>query len=137
MKLAIFIFYHKNERSTKCRSTPCLKKYQTLFVRNFARVKCFMRFLKRTFPLYMNWGELFLFSSAIKRDIIQWKRTRRSQFFQENIRALTHIHELSQIELCAYLLLYQSGQIFNPWPLKKDLFDAHARRGTQTLHVGL
>lgn len=43
----------------------------------------------------------------------QWKRTRRSQLFREDIQSTTHIHEISQLELCAQLLEYQSGGIIN------------------------
>ncbi len=43
----------------------------------------------------------------------QWKRTRRSQLFREDIRDLTNIHEISQIELFAQLLVHQSGNILN------------------------
>lgn len=43
----------------------------------------------------------------------QWKRTRRSQLFREDIRELTHIHEISQIELFAQLLSHQSSNILN------------------------
>lgn len=43
----------------------------------------------------------------------QWKRTRRTQLFREDIRDLTHIHEISQLELFAQLLTHQSGSILN------------------------
>lgn len=43
----------------------------------------------------------------------QWKRTRRSQLFREDIRDLTQLHEVAQLELCAHSLEYQSGNILN------------------------
>ena len=43
----------------------------------------------------------------------QWKRTRKTQLFREDIRDLTSIHEISQLELCAEMLGYQTGHILN------------------------
>jgi predicted AAA+ superfamily ATPase len=51
----------------------------------------------------------------------RWKRTRRAQLFREDIRDLTHIHEISQLELCAEILSYQSGQILNRSSLANKL----------------
>lgn len=51
----------------------------------------------------------------------QWKRTRRSQLFREDIRDITRIHEISQLELFASLLPYQSGQILNRSSYAKKL----------------
>lgn len=51
----------------------------------------------------------------------QWKNTRRSQLFREDIRDLTHIHEISQLELCAQILSYQSGSILNRTTIAKKL----------------
>ena len=51
----------------------------------------------------------------------QWKRTRRSQLFREDIRDITRIHEISQLELFAQLLPHQSGQIFNRSSFSKKL----------------
>lgn len=43
----------------------------------------------------------------------QWRRNRQTQLFKEDIRDLSHIHEISQLELCATLLSHQSGNILN------------------------
>lgn len=51
----------------------------------------------------------------------RWKRTRKAQLFREDIRDLTHIHEISQLELCAEILAYQTGQILNRTTLAKKL----------------
>jgi predicted AAA+ superfamily ATPase len=51
----------------------------------------------------------------------QWRRMRRSQLFREDIRDMTHVHEISQLELCAQLLEYQSGGILNRSALGQKL----------------
>lgn len=60
----------------------------------------------------------------LKRDLemyTQWKKMRRSQLFREDIRDMTHVHEISQLELCAQLLEYQSGGILNRSALAQKL----------------
>lgn len=60
----------------------------------------------------------------LKRDLemyTQWKKTRRSQLFREDIRDMTHVHEIAQLELCAQLLEYQSGGILNRSALGQKL----------------
>jgi hypothetical protein len=51
----------------------------------------------------------------------QWKRTRRLQLFREDMRDLTNIHEISQLELCAQILGHQSGCILNRSTIAKKL----------------
>jgi len=51
----------------------------------------------------------------------QWKRTRRAQLFREDVRDLTNVHEISQLELCAQILGYQSGCILNRAIIAKKL----------------
>lgn len=51
----------------------------------------------------------------------QWKRTRRTQLFREDVRDLTSVHEVSQLELCAQILSYQSGCILNRSTIAKKL----------------
>ena len=41
---------------------------------------------------------------------LQWKRLKYQQLFREDLRDLTRVHELSQIELLAKLLSHQVGQ---------------------------
>eukprot|EP01132_Coremiostelium_polycephalum_P000218 gene218-287_t len=43
----------------------------------------------------------------------QWRRTRKTQLFREDIRDLTQVHEISQLELCAEMIGYQTGNILN------------------------
>ena len=43
----------------------------------------------------------------------KWKSTRYKQLFEEDIRDLTHIHEVAQLELLAQLLTHQAGQLLN------------------------
>ena len=43
----------------------------------------------------------------------KWKLTRFKQFFEEDIRDLTQIHELAQLELLSDLLKHQAGQLLN------------------------
>jgi predicted AAA+ superfamily ATPase len=50
-----------------------------------------------------------------------WKRTRRAQLFKEDIRDLTHIHEISQLELCVEIFSYQSRHISNRSALTNKL----------------
>lgn len=68
------------------------------------------------------------FLSRSVEDYNQWKRLRRTQLFREDIRDLTNIQEISQIELCAQFLIAQSGCIFNRSTLSKKL-----RVGIQTI----
>lgn len=51
----------------------------------------------------------------------QWRRTRRSQLFREDIRDLTNVHEISNLELCAQILEYQTGSIFNRSTIAKKI----------------
>lgn len=51
----------------------------------------------------------------------RWKNTRKSQLFREDIRDLTHIHEISQLELCAQILSHQCGSILNRSSISKKL----------------
>lgn len=44
---------------------------------------------------------------------LRWKKLRDQQLFQEDIRDLTHIHEISQMKLLAELLRLQVGQLVN------------------------
>ncbi len=44
---------------------------------------------------------------------LRWKKLRDQQLFQEDIRDLTHIHEISQMKLLAELLRLQAGQLLN------------------------
>lgn len=44
---------------------------------------------------------------------LRWKKLRDHQIFQEDIRDLTHIHEISQMKLLAELLRLQVGQLLN------------------------
>jgi len=43
----------------------------------------------------------------------KWKRLRRQLLFQEDIRDLTNIHEIGQVELLAEFLRQQAGQLSN------------------------
>lgn len=43
----------------------------------------------------------------------KWKQTRHKQFFREEVRELTQIHEVGQLELLAELIRHQSGQLLN------------------------
>jgi hypothetical protein len=51
----------------------------------------------------------------------RWRRTRRSQLFREDIRDMTSIHDMAQLEVCAQLLTHQSGQIVNRSAISKKL----------------
>jgi predicted AAA+ superfamily ATPase len=51
----------------------------------------------------------------------QWKRTRRMQLFREDIRGIMDIREISQLELCAQMLIHQSGRIVNRSTIAKKL----------------
>lgn len=42
-----------------------------------------------------------------------WKRTRQQQLFREDIRDLTHIQEINQLEILAEILKLQAGQLLN------------------------
>jgi uncharacterized protein len=75
-----------------------------------------------------NWEALYEFGGFpvpfFKRQLgsyRQWRRMRRTQLFREDIRDITHIHEISQLELCAQLLEYQSGGILNRSALGQKL----------------
>jgi predicted AAA+ superfamily ATPase len=51
----------------------------------------------------------------------RWKRLRLKQLFQEDLRDLTRIHELSQIQILAELLRQQAGQLTNYSSLAKKI----------------
>jgi predicted AAA+ superfamily ATPase len=75
-----------------------------------------------------DWEALYQFGGFpvpfLKRDLemyTQWKKTRRSQLFREDIRDTTHVHEIAQLELCAQLLEYQSDGILNRSALGQKL----------------
>lgn len=53
------------------------------------------------------------FLKANKRFYNRWKRLRTEQLFYEDIRDLTKINEISQIELLAELIKEQSGRLVN------------------------
>ena len=75
-----------------------------------------------------DWEALYQFGGFpvpfLKRDLKrykQWRRMRRAQLFREDIRDMTHVHEISQLELCAQLLEYQVGCILNRSTLGQKL----------------
>lgn len=75
-----------------------------------------------------HWSALYNFGGFpvpfLERSVLsynQWKNTRRSQLFREDIRDLTHIHEISQLELCAQILGFQSGGILNRSSMARKL----------------
>ncbi len=53
------------------------------------------------------------FMKQDKRFYHQWQNLRQEQLFKEDIRALSQIQDLAQLELLAYHLKYQSGQLLN------------------------
>ena len=56
-----------------------------------------------------------------KKGYLQWKRSRISQLFREDVRDLTNIKEVSKLELCAQLLEYQSSNILNRTTISKHI----------------
>jgi uncharacterized protein len=48
-----------------------------------------------------------------KKFHLRWKKLRDQQIFQEDLRDLTHIHEISRMKLLAELLRLQVGQLIN------------------------
>lgn len=51
----------------------------------------------------------------------RWKRTREDQTFKEDIRELTQVQEISQMEVLAALIKEQSGQLLNKASLAKKI----------------
>jgi uncharacterized protein len=51
----------------------------------------------------------------------RWKRTRLQQLFQEDLRDLTRIHEIGQIQVLAELLRHQVGQLTSFTELSKKV----------------
>jgi predicted AAA+ superfamily ATPase len=67
-----------------------------------------------------DWQRLFEFGGypepflkKDKRFLQRWKSLRTKQLFREDIRDLTNIQELGQLEILASLLNHQSGQLLN------------------------
>ena len=52
---------------------------------------------------------------------LQWKRTRLSQLFREDIRDTTEVRKVSKLELCATLLEFQSGNVLNRSTISKHI----------------
>jgi len=61
------------------------------------------------------------FSKANARFSNRWKRLRQQQIFTEDIRDLTQVQEIHQIELLAETLKYQTGQLTNYTNLAKKV----------------
>lgn len=53
--------------------------------------------------------------------LTQWSRIRQEQFFKEEIRELSKVYEVAQIELLAELLTEQAGQLTNYTSLSKKI----------------
>lgn len=51
----------------------------------------------------------------------RWKKLRNSQLFREDIRDLTKVHEVGQLELMADMIKLQVGQLFNRSELAKKV----------------
>lgn len=71
--------------------------------------------------LYQFGGFPVPFLSRKQSNYNRWIKTRRSQLFREDIRDITQIHEISQLELCAKFLEYQSGNILNRATISRKL----------------
>lgn len=66
----------------------------------------------------------------------QWKRTRSHQLFREDIRNLSNVQDLDQMELLAFFLRGQTGQLLNYTSLSKQIrmTDQTVRRWLSILH---
>ncbi|MDP8262408.1 MAG: ATP-binding protein [Candidatus Ancaeobacter aquaticus] len=71
------------------------------------------------------------------RFLNRWKRLRQEQLIREDIRDLSRIQELGQIELLAEILKYQAGQLTNYSTLanKIDVSSDTVRRWIKTLQA--
>lgn len=56
-----------------------------------------------------------------QEDYNQWSTLRNKQLFREDIRDLTNIHEVSQLELCSLILQAQAGSILNRTNIAKKI----------------
>ncbi len=61
------------------------------------------------------------FLKADKRFYNKWNRLRNEQFFQDDLREITNINEISLIETFAEIIKYQSGQLLNYSSIAKDI----------------
>lgn len=61
------------------------------------------------------------FLKADKRFYNKWKRLRLEQFFYEDLRDMTNVQEVGQMEILAKLLENQSGQLINFSSLAKEI----------------
>lgn len=61
------------------------------------------------------------FLKAEKRFYNRWRRLRTEQFFHEDIRDLTKVQEVGQLEILAEILKSQSGQLVNYSNISSDI----------------
>lgn len=71
--------------------------------------------------LYEFGGFPDLFLKQNHQSSIKWHALRNKQLFYEDIKALSHIHEVAQLEVLAELLKMQTGQLLNRTSLSKKI----------------